>query len=205
MAYCSITVLYIHTYYSIEELNGKCKTGSWLHVYNPTRQDVHGRWVDALLWARMKVFRTSLHVADVERTLHRRRVRFWRKSYVLRTTGRKMTSGKLSYGPKAGRPLNVTSEYDVLRTTLAEWDAEHETHNYGPAQKWLDCVWMFNAKIYVFFIYSNYSNVHKMFYSASTFCFHLIYFFPNIFESRHLSMNLTFSIYGCRLNLINFI
>ena len=36
----------------------------------PTQQDVQGRLADALLWARMKVFRTSLFVADVERTLH---------------------------------------------------------------------------------------------------------------------------------------
>ena len=34
---------------------------------------------------------------------------------------RKRTSGKLSYGPKVGCPLNVTSESDVQWTTLAEW------------------------------------------------------------------------------------
>ena len=70
---------------------------------------------------RMKVFRTSLFIADVEKTFYRRRVQVGRTNYVLRTPGRKRTSGKLSYGPKVGRPLNVTSENDVLRTTLAEW------------------------------------------------------------------------------------
>ena len=40
-------------------------------------------------------------------------------------TGPKRTSGKLSYGPKVGSPLNVASESDVLWTTLAEWDS-HE-------------------------------------------------------------------------------
>ena len=40
-----------------------------------TRQDVHGRWADALLLVRMKDFRTSLFVADADKTLHRRRVR----------------------------------------------------------------------------------------------------------------------------------
>ena len=69
----------------------------------------------------MKVFRTFLFVADVEKTLYRRRVRIGRKNNVLRTPGRKRTSGKLSYGPKVGRPLNVRSEYGVLWTTLAEW------------------------------------------------------------------------------------
>ena len=69
----------------------------------------------------MKVFRTSLFFADVEKTLHRRRVRNWRPNYVLETPGRKRTSGKLSYGPKVGRPLNVRSICDVLWTTLAEW------------------------------------------------------------------------------------
>ena len=92
-----------------------------MHMYVPTRQDVHRRWADALLWARMKVFRTSLFVADVEKTLHRRRVRIGRMNYVLRTPGRNRTSGKLSYGPYVGRPLNVTSVYDELWTTLAEW------------------------------------------------------------------------------------
>ena len=71
----------------------------------------------------MKVFRTSLFVADVEKTLLRRRVRIGRTNYVLRTPGLKKASGELSYGPKVGRPLDVTSEYDVLWTTLAEWDS----------------------------------------------------------------------------------
>ena len=87
----------------------------------PTRQDVHGRWADVLHWARMKVFRTSLFVPDEEKTLDGRRVRIGRAKYVPRTSGRKRTSGKLSYGPKVGRPLNVTSICDVLWTTLAEW------------------------------------------------------------------------------------
>ena len=75
-----------------------------------------------LLWARIKVFRTSLFVEDVEKPMHRSRVQNWRANYVLRTPGRKRTSGKRSYGPKVGRPLNVTSECDVLWTTLAEWE-----------------------------------------------------------------------------------
>ena len=83
----------------------------------PTRQDVHGRWADALLWARMKVDRTFLFVA--EKTLHRRRVRFGRTNNDLRTPGRIRTSGKLSYGPKEGHFHDVTSECDVLWTTLA--------------------------------------------------------------------------------------
>ena len=70
----------------------------------------------------MKVFRTFLFVADEEKTLNRRRVRVGRTTYELQRPGRKRTSGKLSYGPKVGRLLNVTSEYDVLWTTLAEWD-----------------------------------------------------------------------------------
>ena len=74
-----------------------------------------------LIWARMKVFRTSLFVADEEKALHRRRVRVGRTNNVLRTPGRKRAPGKLSYGPKVGHPLNVTSECDVLWTTLAEW------------------------------------------------------------------------------------
>ena len=89
---------------------------------HPTRQDVHGLWADALLWAHMEVFRTSLFVADVEKTLKWRRVRIGRTNYVLRTPVRSRTSGKLSYGPTVGRPLNVTSECEVLWSTLAEWD-----------------------------------------------------------------------------------
>ena len=67
----------------------------------------------------MQVFRTSLFVADVERTLHRRRVRIG--NYVLWMPGRKRTSGKRSYGPNVGRLLDVTTECDVLWTSLAEW------------------------------------------------------------------------------------
>ena len=59
------------------------------------------------------------------KTLHGRLVRIGRTNYVLRTSGRKRTSGKLSYGPKEGRPLNVVSECDVLWTTLAEWEGSH--------------------------------------------------------------------------------
>ena len=40
----------------------------------------------------------------------------------LRMPGRKRTSEKLSFGPKLGRPLNVTSKCDAQWTTLAEWD-----------------------------------------------------------------------------------
>ena len=36
--------------------------------------------------------------------------RIGRTNDVLRTPGRKKTSGKLTYGPKLGRPLDVTSE-----------------------------------------------------------------------------------------------
>ena len=90
--------------------------------FMPTRQDVHGRWADALLLAQMKVVRTSLFVAGIEKTLHRPRVRVGRRNYVLRTVGRKRTSGKLSYGPTIGRSLIATSECDVLWTTFAEWD-----------------------------------------------------------------------------------
>ena len=75
-------------------------------LYIHTQQDVHGRWADALLWACMKVFLTSLFVPDVQKTLHRRRVRVGRTDYVLRTPGRKRTSGKLSYGPKVGRTVD---------------------------------------------------------------------------------------------------
>ena len=59
--------------------------------------------------------------SDLQNTLDRRRVRVGRKNHVLRTPGRRKTSGKLSYGLEVGRPLNVTSECDVLWTTLAEW------------------------------------------------------------------------------------
>ena len=72
----------------------------------------------------MKVLRTSLFVMNVEKALHRRRVQFGRTKYVLRTPRRKMTSGKLSYGPKVGHPLNARSECDVLWTTLALWDVD---------------------------------------------------------------------------------
>ena len=68
----------------------------------------------------MKVFRTSLFVADEEI----RSIDVAADSDVPITLyGRRdvKTSGKLSYGPKVGRPINVTSECDVLLTTLAEW------------------------------------------------------------------------------------
>ena len=106
-------------------------------VYQPTRQDVHGRWADDLLWARMKVFRTSLFVADVENTWHRRCVRFGRTNYVLRTPGRKRTSEKCSYGPKLGRPLKVAFERDVLWTNLAEWERfEFSMKNTLESRSW---------------------------------------------------------------------
>ena len=87
----------------------------------PTRQDVYVRYALDLICARMKVFRTSFFVADVKKTLNGRRVRVWLANHIIRTPGRKRTSGKLSYWPKVGRPLNVTSECAVLLTTLAEW------------------------------------------------------------------------------------
>ena len=68
---------------------------------------------------------------DVERTpsfpvwkFSRRRARVGRTNYVLRMPGHKKTFAKLTYGSKVGRPLNVTSECDVLWTTLAKslWD-----------------------------------------------------------------------------------
>ena len=62
---------------------------------NPTRQDVHERREDDLFWARIKVFRTSLFVADVEKTSHRRRIRIGRTNNDLRTPWRKRTSGKI--------------------------------------------------------------------------------------------------------------
>ena len=50
----------------------------------------------------------ALFVADVEKKpSHRRRVRIGRTNNVLRTPGRKRTSGKLTYGPKLRRPLGV--------------------------------------------------------------------------------------------------
>ena len=36
---------------------------------SPARQGVHGRGADALLWTNMKVFRTYLFVADVEKNV----------------------------------------------------------------------------------------------------------------------------------------
>ena len=72
------------------------------------------RWEDDLIWARMKVFRMSFYVpASVERYSN---VRFGRDvdaAYFIRPR-RIRTSGKLSYGPKVGRPLNI-------RGGLAEW------------------------------------------------------------------------------------
>ena len=93
----------------------------------PFRQDVQWRREDDLIWARTQVFRTSLFVADVEKTLHRRRVWIGRTNDVLRTSGGKRTSGKLTFGPKLGRPLDVMSEKDVLWTTLAEWEVSVST------------------------------------------------------------------------------
>ena len=73
------------------------------------------RWEDDLLWDRMKVFRTSFYVpASVERNGY---VRFGHDvdaTSFLRPR-RIKTSGKLSYGPKVGFPLNV-------RGRLAEWE-----------------------------------------------------------------------------------
>ena len=68
----------------------------------------------------MKVFRTSFYVLASADTY----VRIGRDvndTYFIRSR-RIRTSGKLSYGPKEGRPLNVVSDCDVLWTTLAEWD-----------------------------------------------------------------------------------
>ena len=60
-----------------------------------------------------------------------------RMSYAHRTLGRKNISGKLWYGPKAGRPLNVAFKCNVLFTTLAEWVTPlwarplHFSHRFG--------------------------------------------------------------------------
>ena len=77
------------------------------------------RWEDDLLWANIKVFRTSFDVPASEQ----------RNSYVriLPDVGtssslglrRMMTSGKLSYRPKVGCPLNVRGR------RLAEWVIAH--------------------------------------------------------------------------------
>ena len=55
-------------------------------------------------------FPASLFVADVDKTSLRRRVRIERTNNVKRTPVRKRTSGKLTYGYKLGRPLDVTSK-----------------------------------------------------------------------------------------------
>ena len=66
------------------------------------------------LWARMKVFRTSFYVpASLERNSHVRIGRDVDATSFLRPR-RITTSGKLSYGPKVWRLLNV-------RGRLAEW------------------------------------------------------------------------------------
>ena len=76
------------------------------------------RWEDDLHWALMKVFRTSFYVlASVERNSYVRFERDVEAASYLRLR-RIRTSGKLSYGPKAGRPLNV-------RGRLAEWVTSH--------------------------------------------------------------------------------
>ena len=66
--------------------------------------------MDVLLWAYMDVFRTSIRRGR-RICVNRRRVSVGRKNYVPRT--RKLTPGKLLYGPKVGCPINVTSEGDV--------------------------------------------------------------------------------------------
>ena len=68
----------------------------------------------------MKDFWTSLFVADIGKKLHQRRVRVWRKHYVLWMPGHKRMAVELLFGPKVCRPLNVTSEFDILLATLAE-------------------------------------------------------------------------------------
>ena len=91
-------------------------------IHNPTQQGSSivrrirtRRWEDDLLWAHMKVFRTSFYVpAFIERNSC---VWFGRdvdaRSFL--RSRRKRTSGRLSHGPKVRRPLNV-------RGRLAEWD-----------------------------------------------------------------------------------
>ena len=85
----------------------------------------------ALLWARVKVVWTSLFVADVEKTLNRRHVRVGRTNYVLRTKERRRVVRKTSFGPNVGRPLYVTSECDVLWSTLTEWAEAKEAAFYA--------------------------------------------------------------------------
>ena len=67
-------------------------------------------------------FRASFFFADVEMTLHWRRVHIRCKKNVQRMPCRKRTSCKLSYGSKVWRSFNVMSECDVhvLWTTLAK-------------------------------------------------------------------------------------
>ena len=66
---------------------------------------------------------------STEKRLQWRRVRFWRTNSVLWTPGRKRMSGKLSYGPEVGRPLNVTVGCDVLWPTLSDWEWTNSKQN----------------------------------------------------------------------------
>ena len=104
-------------------------------VYLPTRQGSSivrrirtWRWEDDLLWARMKVFRTSFYVpASSERNTDVRFRRDVDATSFLRPR-RIRTSGKLSYGPNVGRPLNV-------RGRLAEWVSLYPDISSSDAKK----------------------------------------------------------------------
>ena len=108
-------------HWTVDDLGHYPETG-WF----PTRQGSSiersfrtWRWEDDLLWARMKVFRTSFYVtASLERNKYVRIGRDVDVTSFLRPR-RIMTSGKLSYGPKVGCPLNV-------RGRLAEWVGTEE-------------------------------------------------------------------------------
>ena len=78
---------------------------------------------DDLVWARMKVFRTSFYVPmSVERNLYVRNGRDVDATSFLRPR-RIRTSGKLSYGLNSERPLNV-------RGRLAEWVASRYIYDW---------------------------------------------------------------------------
>ena len=57
---------------TINNARGRVPASMYQVQHNSIRQDVHRRCADALLWVHIKVFRTSLFVADVEETFPRR-------------------------------------------------------------------------------------------------------------------------------------
>ena len=91
----------------------------------------------------MNVFPTSLFVAGVKKTLHRRRAWVGRTNNVLRTQRRKRTSGKLSYGPNVGR----RTMDDPCRVGIGRFMAPRNTR----ARCLFAIVKMFGIKINVLF------------------------------------------------------